>query len=154
MYSIGFDNKKEYKLFVQRLKFFKFLIDISITVFTFVSFFFLITLSFLVFNTIQSIFFGILNAMFHWFWANYSFCIQLYSFLFYFMSCYYFKTRFQLLNNKISRNSKLSVTKLTARIIREHNNICNDILKYDKFWKNFYFALTYTIKPTNLMLLQ
>jgi hypothetical protein len=70
------------------------------------------------------------------------------------MSCYYFKIRFKLLNNKISRNSKLSVVKLTARIIREHNNICNDISKHDKFWKNFYFTLTYTIIPINLILLQ
>ncbi len=58
------------------------------------------------------------------------------------------------MNNKISRKSKLSVVKLTTSIIREHNNICNDILKYDKFWKSFFFALTYTIIPLNLMLLQ
>jgi hypothetical protein len=70
------------------------------------------------------------------------------------MSCYYFEIRFKILNNIISRNSKLSVVKLTERIIREHNNICNDILKYDKFWKNFYFVLTYTIIPINLMFLQ
>jgi hypothetical protein len=70
------------------------------------------------------------------------------------MSCYYFKTRFKILNNNISRNSKLSVVKFTEIIISEHNNISNDILKYDKFWKNFYFILTYTIIPMNLMLLQ
>jgi hypothetical protein len=49
---------------------------------------------------------------------------------------------------------KLPVVKLTARIIREHNNICNDILKYEKFWKSFYFVLTYAIIPINLMCLQ
>ncbi len=59
-----------------------------------------------------------------------------------------------MLNNSISRNSKLSDIESTARIIREHNNICNDILKYNKFWKSFYFTLTYTIIPINLMLLQ
>jgi hypothetical protein len=70
------------------------------------------------------------------------------------MSCYYFELRFKILNDNISRNSKLSVVKLTERIIREHNNICNDILKYDKFWKSFYFVLAYTIIPINLMVLQ
>jgi hypothetical protein len=70
------------------------------------------------------------------------------------MSCYYFELRFKILNDNISRNSKLSVVKLTERIISEHNNICNDILKYDKFWKSFYFVLTYTIIPINLMFLQ
>jgi hypothetical protein len=59
-----------------------------------------------------------------------------------------------ILNNKISRNKKLSVVKLNARIILEHNNICNDIFKFNKFWKSFFFALTYTIIPINLMLLQ
>jgi hypothetical protein len=105
-------------------------------------------------NTIQSLFFGILNSIFHVLWMNYAFGIQLYSFLFYFMSCYYFEIRFKILNKNMSRNSKLPVYKLTERIIREHNNICNDILKYNKFWKSFYFTLTYTIIPINLMLLQ
>ncbi len=31
--------------------------------------------------------------------------------------------------------------------------ICNDILRYDEFWKKFYFAFTYTIIPMNLMFL-
>ncbi len=92
--------------------------------------------------------------MFHWFWMNYTFDVELYSFLFYFIVCYYSRIRFKTLNNKISGNSKRSVAKLTARIICEHNNICNYILKYDKFWKKFYFAFAYTIIPMNLMLLQ
>jgi hypothetical protein len=154
MYSIGLKNKKEYESFVQRIKFFKFLIEISLKYFGFLIYFSFIGLPFLVSKTIQSLFFGILSAIFHSLWANYALGVQLYSFLFYFMSCYYFEIRFKILNNSISRNSKLSHVKLTATIIREHNNICNDILKYNKFWKSFYFTLTYTIIPINLMLLQ
>jgi hypothetical protein len=151
--SIGLDNNKEYELFVKRIKFFKFLTEISLKIFSFLSFFFLIGVTFLVFDTIQSLFFGILNAMLHWFWWNCAFGVQLYSFLFYFIVCYYSTIRFKTLNIKISRNSKLSFAKMTARIIREHNDICNDFLRYDKFWKKFYFALTYTIIPINLMFL-
>jgi hypothetical protein len=152
--SIGLKNEQIYESFVQRIKFLKFLIDITLKFAAFFIFFLFIGLTLLVSNTIQSLFFGILNAIFHGLWTNYALGVQLYSFLFYFMSCYYFEIRFKILNNNISRNSKLSVVKLTARIIREHNNICNDILKYDKFWKSFYFVLTYTIIPINLMLLQ
>jgi hypothetical protein len=125
MDTIGLDDKKEYELFVQRLKFFKFLVDVSIKVFAYVNFFLPIGLMFVVHDTIQSLFFGILNALFHWFWANYALGVELYSFLFYFIVCYYSRIRFKILNNKISRNSKLSVVKFTARIIREHNDVCN-----------------------------
>ncbi len=152
--SIGLKYEEKYESFVKRIKFLKFLIEITLKFAAFLLFFLLIGLAFLVSNTIQSLFFGILNAIFHCLWTNYVLGVQLYSFLFYFMSCYYFEIRFKILNNNISRNSKLSVVKLTARIISEHNNICNDILKYDKFWKSFYFVLTYTIIRINLMLLQ
>jgi hypothetical protein len=151
--SIGLKNEEKYELFVQRIKVLKFLIDITLKFATFILFFSFIGLAFLVSNTIQSLFFGVLNAIFHGLWTNYFLGVELYSFLFYFMSCYYFKIRFKIFNNNNSGNSKLSVVKLTTRIIREHNNICNDILKYDKFWKSFYFVLTYTIIPMNLMLL-
>jgi hypothetical protein len=154
MDSIGIENKEEYESFVQRIKFYKFLTDTSLKVSIYFNIFFLMALAFLVFNTIESVLFGILNAIFDWLWVTYAFGVQLYCFLFYFIVCHYIRTRFKILNNKISRKSKLTVAKLTARIIREHNNICNDILEYDKFWKNFYFALTYTIIPINLMLLQ
>jgi hypothetical protein len=58
------------------------------------------------------------------------------------------------LNKNVSQNSKSSVVKLTEGIIREQNNICYDISKYDKFWKSFYFTLRYTIITINLICLQ
>jgi hypothetical protein len=151
--SIGLDNNKEYQLFVKRIKSLKFMTEISLKILSILIFSFFISLTFLVFDTIQSLFFGILNAIFHWFWTNHALGVELYSFLFYFIVCYYSTIRFKIFNNEISQNNKLSVAKLTERIIREHNDVCNDILRYDKFWKNFYFALTYTIIPMNLMFL-
>jgi hypothetical protein len=151
--SIGLENNKQYELFIKRIKFFKFLIEISIKIISILVLFVLIGLTFLFCDTIQSLFFGILNAMFHSVWVNCALSVEFYSFLFYFIVCYYSTIRFKILNNKISRNSKLSFSKLTTRIIREHNNACNDILRYDKFWKKFYFTLTYTIIPINLMFL-
>jgi hypothetical protein len=152
--SIGLKNKEKYESFVQRIKLFKFLIKISLEFTAILSFFIFGGLAFLVSNTIQGLFYGISSAIFHFLWTNYAFGIQLYSILFYFMCCYYIKIRFKILNNNIFQNNKLSVVKLTARIIREHNNICKDILEFNKFWKSFYFTVTYTILPMNLMLLQ
>jgi hypothetical protein len=129
-------------------------IEITLKFVAFLTFFLFTGLAFLVSNTIQSLFFGILSAIFHGLWVNYALGVQLYSFLFYFMYCYYVEIRFKILNDNTYRNSKLSVVKLTASIISERNNICNDILRYDKFWKSFHFVLTYTIIPMNLMLLQ
>jgi hypothetical protein len=154
MDAIGLENADEYKLFIRRIKFYKFLIGISLKMTSIFSIILNISVTFLIFNTVQSLFFGILNAIFYWLWITYCFGVQLYSFLFYFMSCYYFKIRFKTLINKISRKSKLSVSKLTARIIREHNSICNDIEKYNEFWKSFNFTLTYTLIPINLIFLQ
>jgi hypothetical protein len=152
--SIGLKSEENYESFVQRIKLFKFVIYITLKFSNYLIFFSFIGLAFLVSNTIQSLFFGILSAVFHWYWGKYGFGVQSYSFLYYFMSCYYFEIRFKIMNKNISRNSKLPVNKLTARIIREHNNVCNDIFEYNKFWKSFYFALTYTTIPINLMLLQ
>jgi hypothetical protein len=153
-YLIGLKNEENYETFAQRIKLFKFLIEITLKFVALLVFFFYVGLAILVSDTIQGLFFRILNAIFHFLWLNYALGIHLYSILFFYMCCYYFEIRFKVLNNKISKNSKLSVDKLTTSIIREHNNICKDILEYNKFWKSFYLTLTYTIIPMNLMLLQ
>jgi hypothetical protein len=91
MDSIGLKNEKEFQSFVQKIKYFKFLIEILLKYFSLLMFFSLIGLAFLVSKTIQSLFFGILSVIFHSLWTNYALGVQLYSFLFYFMSCYYFE---------------------------------------------------------------
>ncbi len=96
--SIGFKDEKEYESFVQRIKFFKFLIEITLNFSAFLFSFLFIGLAFLVFDTIQSLLFGILNAIFHGLWTNYALGVQSYSFLFYFIFCYYFGIRLKILN--------------------------------------------------------
>ncbi len=76
--SIGLKNEEIYESFVQRIKFFKFQIEIRIKFSAFLSFVLFIGLAFLVSNTIQSLFFGILNAIFDGLWTNYVLCVQLY----------------------------------------------------------------------------
>jgi hypothetical protein len=95
--SIGLKDEKEYESFVQRIKFFKFLIEITLNFSAFLFSFLFIGLAFLVFDTIQSLLFGILNVIFHGLWTNYALVVQLYSFLFYFIFCYYFAIRLKIL---------------------------------------------------------
>jgi hypothetical protein len=97
--SIGLNDKEKYESFVQRIKFFKFGIDITLKFAAVLTFFVYTGLAFLVSNTIQGLFYRILNAMFHFLWTNYTLGVYLYSFLFYYMCCYYFEIRFKIFNN-------------------------------------------------------
>jgi hypothetical protein len=63
--SIGLNNKEKYESFVQRIKFFKLVVEITLKCLAFVNFFVCIGIAFLASNTIQGLFYEILNAMFH-----------------------------------------------------------------------------------------
>jgi hypothetical protein len=56
-----------------------------------------------------------------------------------------------LLNGK--SNSFLEL-KTVDKLIEDHNSICLDTNLYNKFWQKYYFALTYTLIPFNLLALQ
>jgi hypothetical protein len=82
---------------------------------------------------------------------------MLYSFLYYYTVITYCKMRFILYNNALRMKSgrKLFIEyRIFIKILREHNSILNAIDSYNKFWKIYYFAITYTLIPVNLMLLQ
>jgi hypothetical protein len=44
--------------------------------------------------------------------------------------------------------------KTIDQLIKDHNSICLDIKLYNKFWQKYYFSLTYTLIPINLLTLQ
>ena len=44
-------------------------------------------------------------------------------------------------------------SKSIYKFIKEHNNVCHKIYIHNKFWKNYYLALNYTLIPFNLMFL-
>ncbi len=82
-----------------------------------------------------------------------------YSFLYYFIVCYYCKVRFKSFNNCLKsllngKSNSFLELKTVDKLIEDHNSICLDTNLYNKFWQKYYFALTYTLIPFNLLALQ
>ncbi len=82
-----------------------------------------------------------------------------YSFLYYFIVCYYCKVRFKSFNNYLKsllngKSNSFLELKTVDKLIEDHNSICLDTNLYNKFWQKYYFALTYTLIPFNLLALQ
>jgi hypothetical protein len=72
---------------------------------------------------------------------------------------FYCKTIFKSFNNSIKqlfdRKRKAFLKyKTIDRLIKDHNSICLDIKLYNRFWQKYYFFLTFTLIPVNLLILQ
>lgn len=82
--------------------------------------------------------------------------IACFCFLYYFIICFYFKLRFKSFKYYISEVEKENLlnTKTSIKILVENNSDCKRTTVYNKFWRNYYFCLNYTIMPINLMFLQ
>jgi len=81
----------------------------------------------------------------------------MYGFLYFYTVISYCKMRFVLYNNalRVKSGRKLFIEyRIFIKILREHNSILNATDSYNKFWKVYYFAITYALIPLNLMLLQ
>ena len=74
--------------------------------------------------------------------------------IYYYIICYYFYLRLNLLNKEIfqiTNNNNIWINRLKFKqILSEHNTICLQINKFNKFWKKYYFYLIFTIMPINL----
>jgi hypothetical protein len=83
--------------------------------------------------------------------------ILYYSFLYYYIVCYYCRIRFRIFNNFLEQkitNKMFIKYKVIDELFREHNGICNKIIFYNKFWKHYFFAFNYVLIPIYLLLLQ
>jgi len=151
--TIGDYHDKQIEKFVQKISSYFAVIDLCIRFLLF----WLILMSVFVliffFDSFTVIGYGILNVFWFCLW---SFCITniiAYSFFYYFIVCFYFIIAFKSLNNKITQIEMFYRRRKVNQIIIEHKLICDDINKYNKFWKKYYFAINYTLIPINLMLL-
>jgi hypothetical protein len=82
-----------------------------------------------------------------------------FSFFYYFIAFFYCKTIFKSFNNSIKqlfdgKGKAFLKYKTIDQLIKDHNSICLDIKLYNKFWQKYYFALTYTLIPMDLVILQ
>jgi hypothetical protein len=156
--SLKIYNKNEIQKYIQKIKTFKFFLNLCVySILTF-TFFTSLTVLFL-FNYSDLIRFGLFSAFIYlincYFWLS----IIGFSFLYYFIVCFYCKTIFKSFNNSIKllfdgKGKAFLKYKTIDQLIENHNSICLDIKLYNKFWQKYYFSLTYTLIPVNLILLQ
>jgi hypothetical protein len=155
--SLKIYNKNEIQEFIQKIKSFKFFVYISaysINIFDLLT---ALAVSYLFFNTSDLIRFGIFSA-FIFFITGYCMSIVIiFCFLYYFIICFYCKTMFKSFNYSVRKyfdGKAFLKYKTIDKLIKDHNSICLDIKLYNKFWQKYYFSLTYTLIPINLLMLQ
>ena len=120
-----------------------------------------ITFSVLNYSLIDLICLGVIGGLFHFFIQRSMAVITCISFFYFFIVCYYLNLKFTSLKQQIleirenfKTNRKSMNTKIFMRIIREFNQICNEIIIYNSFWRKYYFAVNYTMILLNLIFLQ
>jgi hypothetical protein len=157
--SLKINNKNEIQKYAQKIKTFKFFLTLCVYSNIGFDFFTATAVLFLFFNYSDLIKFGLLTAFIYlinsYFWMS----VIGFSFLYYFIVCFYCKTIFKLFNNSIKqlfdgKGKAFLKYKTIDQLIKDHNSICLDIKLCNKFWQKYYFALTYTLIPMDLVILQ
>jgi len=107
------------------------------------------------YSWIDSIKYGIFATLLVTFWIYFSTSIVFESILYYYIICVFCQKNLKLLNESILMVSKQDFLQFLTidGILKQHNECCNTIEKCNLFWKRYYFALIYTITPTNLIVL-
>lgn len=157
MATIGIIETESVEKFVNKIGLMKFIIQITLYSIFFSTTLMLIVIAIIFYDLENVLKYGIPSFILGCtilFSAPYS---LLYSFLYYYIVITYCKIRFILYNNALRMKSgrkSFVAYRIIIKILREHNSILNAIDSYNKFWKIYYFAITYTLIPLNLMLLQ
>jgi hypothetical protein len=107
------------------------------------------------YSLIDSIKYGIFATLLICFWIYYNTSIVFESVLYYYIICVFSKMNLKLLNESILMVCKQDFLQFLTidGILKQHNECCNTIEKCNLFWKRYYFALIYTITPTNVIVL-
>jgi hypothetical protein len=150
-------NKNELQKYIQKIRTFKFFLNLFFYSLLALDFLTTLAVLFLSFNYSDLVKFGLLSAFIIlincYFWIS----VIGFSFLYYFIVCLYCKTIFKSFNNSIKQlfdGKTFLKYKTIDQLIKDHNSICLDIKLYNKFWQKYYFSLTYTLIPINLIFLQ
>jgi hypothetical protein len=157
--SLKIFNKNEIRKYIRKIKSFNFFVNLLIYLTIAFHFLTAVAVLFLFFNYSDLIKFGLFSAFIYlincYFWMT---AIG-FGFFYYFIVCFYCKTIFKSFNNSIKllfdgKNKAFLKFKTIDQLIKNHNSICLEIKLYNKFWQKYYFSLTYTLIPMNLILLQ
>lgn len=163
--NLQFDCIAIRKRFVRKIKFARIMCYISAKFISITALLLDITSLFVNYKWEHILYFGIIATFLHYLTLSYGAPIFFYSFLYYYIVIEYCKLRLIAFNNYITnfnseltnRNTLMPITRKLSRIekiLMTHNEICHSIEVYNRFWMWYYFALTYTLIPTNLMCLQ
>jgi hypothetical protein len=154
MDTVGIRDQKKFKLFVMITKSMKFFIEIALYSAA-VSLVIMCATVLIIFrNSFSVIGFGILNAIYFCFWCYSVLLITTYTFLYFFITCYYCSLKMKSLNQNMPKKHGFLGLRQLNNILDEHNAIINEIISYNKFWKKYYFTMNYALIPFNLMVLQ
>jgi len=77
---------------------------------------------------------------------------------YFYLICHYFIMRSKHISQVVHQLSSDSDfyeinRKNIMSLIREHNNVCQQLYKFNKFWQKYYISLLLTLMPLNLVLL-
>jgi hypothetical protein len=154
--SLPFSGPKEFGSFTRRVKILKILIFYSFKFLDYALILASITVLINFYQFEDIIKYGIIASIIYWFWYHWICALTTYSILTFYIICEFCRIKFKLLNNKISEILSFEFIRLSAvdEILEEHNHICETIFLYNRFWKKFYFGLTYTLIVFSLLILQ
>ena len=107
------------------------------------------------YNLMDFILFGILSDLIFILFIYSLAPVGFYSFLCYYIVCEYIRWKFKSINESFREYSNKFTTNpiVFNHLIHKHNILCKEIHCFNKFWKRFFFNITYTLMPTNLLLL-
>jgi len=144
MDTIGIQDQNKMKNFVQKVSFYKFLISIGAKLDTFLI---IVMCSYLVlisYKNFEGILYGIINVFLVCSWATYVHIVLLYSFLYYFITCYYCGLTFKLFNQMISEKKIFFGFEFIQKSLQEHNYICNNTIQY--LFANLWVSISQSIQ--------
>jgi hypothetical protein len=153
MSSIQLYDQRQITNLVNKVAKLKFLLFFNAKIVVFIFWLFCVAMVLLKFELAITIYTPF-TILIHWSFG-YAVIINLYiCFLYFFIVCSYCKVRIKRFNNdlvKLKHQNFLIQKHRFDQIIIQHYKICSSIFTYNRFWKNYLFAMYYFLTPVNLI---
>jgi hypothetical protein len=144
-------DENEMNNFRRKVKAFKKIIDYGVPVSA-------VTLTLMVISTVTANYYpshikdGILSGIMFLSWGYISVIVLFNGFIYFFIICVYCKIRFKIFNKEMPgiNLKEFMRFKNADQIVVEINGNCKNISRHNKFWRKYFFVLTFTLLPLNL----
>jgi len=99
--------------------------------------------------------FGFISSILFYLYVYYVASFVYYGPMYFFIVCYYCKMRMQSINNKLKKIfGKIIISKSSIdNLLEDHNQMCNTIIIYNKFWNKILQLIILSMIPFNLIYL-